>query len=57
MEKVKSFLNEGGIPLITCSRVSSDILALDVVKATKGVKYTAISHVWADGLGMRHYYA
>ena len=57
MEKVKSFLNEGGIPLITCSRVSSDRLALDVVKATKGVTYTAISHVWADGLGMRQYYA
>ena len=57
MEKVKSFLNEGGIPLITCSRVSPDRLALDVVKATNGVKYTAISHVWADGLGMRQYYA
>ncbi|KAK0511608.1 hypothetical protein JMJ35_006181 [Cladonia borealis] len=51
MEKVKSFLNEGGIPLITCSRVSPGNLALDVVKATQGVKYTAISHVWADGLG------
>ena len=57
MEKVESFLNKGGIPLVTCSRVSSDRLALDVVKATKGVKYTAISHVWADGLGMRQYYA
>lgn len=57
MEKVKSALSEGGIPLITCSHVSPNRLALDVVKATKGVKYTAISHVWADGLGMCRYYA
>ena len=57
MEKVKSVLNEGGIPIITCSRVSPDRLALDVIRATQAVKYTAISHVWADGLGMRRYYA
>ena len=57
MDKVKSILHEGGIPLITCSRVSLERLALDVVKATQGVKHTAISHVWADGLGMRQYYA
>ena len=57
IEKVKSCLIEGGIPLITCSLVSPNRLALDVVKATEGLKYTAISHVWADGLGMRRYYA
>ena len=56
MEKVKSILDEGGIPLIECSPMGADRLELDVVKATKGVTYTATSHVWADGLGMRQYY-
>ena len=55
MEKVKSIIKEGEIPLITCSLTNLDELQLDVIKAAQSTDYTAINHVWADGLGMNSF--
>ena len=55
MEKVKSIIKEGEIPLITCSLTNLDELQLEVIKAAQATDYTAITHVWADGLGMNSF--
>lgn len=52
MNKVKSILDNGGIPLVTCVRDAHGNPHLDVIPAKRGVQYVAFSHVWADGLGM-----
>lgn len=52
IDKVKRILKHGGIPLVTV-KLSQDgkIEALDVCAYRVGIKYTAFSHVWSDGLG------
>lgn len=50
MGKVRQILSEGSFPVITISSTSSG-LVVDAVKPSPGVVYTAISHVWSDGLG------
>lgn len=53
-EKVRSIIEDGGIPLIRFRDLPAGRLALDVVQATYGLHYTAISHVWSGGLGNPH---
>ena len=42
--------NNGGIPLLKISGEGSTV-QLEVFESNANTKYTAISHVWADGLG------
>lgn len=48
-EEVIEIIQSGGIPLISIS-LEND-LDLQVVQYTPYITYTAISHVWSDGLG------
>ena len=49
--KMHSILREGGIPVVKYQEDSNGDPYLDYVEATPGAKYTAISHLWADGIG------
>jgi hypothetical protein len=49
-EEIASIIRSGGIPLISMGLDEND-LDLKVVRCTPYIKYTAISHVWSDGLG------
>ena len=53
MTKILSILKKGGVPLISCPFEFQDDIKLDVIEATRKVHYAAITHVWADGLGMK----
>ncbi len=48
-EEITEIVQSGGIPLISMS-LEND-LDLQVVRCTPAMTYTAISHVWSDGLG------
>jgi hypothetical protein len=48
-EEIADIVKSGGIPLISMSL--DDDLDLKVVRCTPYITYTAISHVWSDGLG------
>lgn len=48
-EEITEIIEAGGIPLISIS-LEND-LDLQVVQCTPYITYTAISHVWSDGLG------
>jgi hypothetical protein len=48
-EEITEIIQSGGIPLISVS-LEND-LDLQVVQCTPYMTYTAISHVWSDGLG------
>lgn len=48
--EVSRIINEGGVPIISISAHADD-LDLKVIKCTPWTTYTAISHVWSDGLG------
>ncbi|KAI9772984.1 MAG: hypothetical protein M1840_008866 [Geoglossum simile] len=48
-EEIADIIKSGGIPLISMS-LDGD-LDLKVVRCTPYITYTAISHVWSDGLG------
>jgi hypothetical protein len=64
-DKVTSIIKSGGIPLISMRMNKNDLepndlelndldlndLDLKVVRCTPYITYTAISHVWSDGLG------
>ncbi|KAH8678933.1 hypothetical protein BGZ60DRAFT_513193 [Tricladium varicosporioides] len=50
-EEVKKIIKHGGIPLVQISEVSEHRIQLRVIRAKYRTKYTAISHVWSDGLG------
>ena len=49
--KVTSIIENDGVPLIRLKEEPSGDLSLDVVQASYGTHYTAISHVWSGGLG------
>ncbi|KAH0556008.1 hypothetical protein GP486_006049 [Trichoglossum hirsutum] len=49
-EEIADIIKSGDIPLISLS-LGGDDLDLKVVRCTPHVAYTAISHVWSDGLG------
>ncbi|KAF2166261.1 hypothetical protein M409DRAFT_23453 [Zasmidium cellare ATCC 36951] len=44
-------LERGGIPVLECEESKTENLQLRFVAASPHVDYTAISHLWADGLG------
>ncbi|KAI9768049.1 MAG: hypothetical protein M1839_004209 [Geoglossum umbratile] len=48
-EEITNIIKPGGIPLISMSL--KDGLDIKVVRCTPYITYTAISHVWSDGLG------
>ncbi|KAI9687452.1 MAG: hypothetical protein M1822_002062 [Bathelium mastoideum] len=50
---MRSILRDGGIPILRCERSSSGFgtPSLSYVAAHPNIKYTAISHLWSDGLG------
>jgi hypothetical protein len=48
-EEITEIIQSGGIPLISMSREND--LDVQVVQCTPYTTYTAISHVWSDGLG------
>jgi hypothetical protein len=50
-EKVRKIIGEGGIPLVSIECDKSGVLHVDIVRATAGLKYFAVSHVWSGGLG------
>jgi hypothetical protein len=50
MAKVREILTQGNFPVI-CLSGNTDEMEIDVVEASLGLVYTAISHVWSDGLG------
>ena len=50
-EEILKIIQRGGIPLISFMRGCCDISQMQVTEATHGVPYTAVTHVWADGLG------
>ena len=50
-EKIADVVAHGGIPLIDLGALSNDEEELRIVKGTAYSSYTAISQVWADGLG------
>ena len=50
LQDVKAILDEGGFPLIDCYALL-DRPENAVKKWQPGMRFTAISHVWADGLG------
>lgn len=51
MEDVIAILEDGGFPLISFTLVLQHRPQMKVVRVTYGSDYTAISHVWVDGLG------
>ncbi len=51
MDHVTRIIGEGGIPLVAIRRDEKGTLVLEIVAAKPGIRYTAISHVWVDGLG------
>lgn len=50
MAKIRQILSEGSFPVITISSTSSGV-EIDAISPSPGLIYTAISHVWSDGLG------
>lgn len=49
-EQIK-ILERGGIPVLKCMQMESGTIDLSFVPMSPALKYVAISHVWADGLG------
>ncbi|KAL8800500.1 MAG: hypothetical protein Q9182_005136 [Xanthomendoza sp. 2 TL-2023] len=52
IEEVIRILSRGSLPLLHI-KPGTDLnnLCVDVVEATSSLKYVALSHIWADGLG------
>ena len=50
-DQLKAIIRAGGVPLVSISRAASGEFILKVISTTDKTKYTAISHVWNDGLG------
>ncbi|KIX03634.1 uncharacterized protein Z518_07187 [Rhinocladiella mackenziei CBS 650.93] len=48
-EEIANIVRSGGIPVISCSIEGP--LDVKIVRCTAQTAYTAISHVWSDGLG------
>lgn len=44
-------LSRDKIPLVNCTYLPSGVLHLALIESEPNIKYTAVSHVWADGLG------
>ena len=48
---IATHIKNGGLPLISLSEQSSGSMKMDVIEGRDSYDYTAISHVWAGGLG------
>jgi hypothetical protein len=51
IEEVKAIIRDGEIPLISFTETPSGVIQHKVIRAKYSTKYTAISHLWSDGLG------
>ncbi|MDI1490395.1 MAG: hypothetical protein OHK93_001597 [Ramalina farinacea] len=51
MKEVAAILNQGKVPLFACSRLASGNWQVEVLAASRNSWFTAVTHVWADGLG------
>ncbi|KAF4635149.1 hypothetical protein G7Y89_g2946 [Cudoniella acicularis] len=51
VNEVKEIIRDGGIPLIAFSHTPTGEIQQKVVRAKLSSWYTAVSHVWSDGLG------
>lgn len=51
MDKVAAILNQGKVPLFACSLHVSGDWQIEVLAASRNSRFTAVTHVWADGLG------
>lgn len=50
-EDIKAVIKDGGIPLISFTKTRSGCMQHKVFRAKSSTKYTAVSHLWSDGLG------
>lgn len=50
-DQASKILAEGTFPLVSLKTFSEKSVHLEVVPFRPGMRYTAISHVWSDGLG------
>ncbi|PVH97881.1 hypothetical protein DM02DRAFT_683758 [Periconia macrospinosa] len=53
-DKMMAIIKRGRIPLIKIHKALPDTVRLEVVEHHPRLSYTAISHVWSDGLGNPH---
>ena len=53
-DNLVQLIRNGSVPLVTLHRSDHSHLSIKVHKRRKSTSYTAISHVWADGLGNPH---
>lgn len=51
MDEVAAILKQGKVPLFACSRHTSGEWQIEVLAASRNSWFTAVTHVWADGLG------
>ena len=53
IEEMMSILEEGDIPLLRCHRKANapGEISLSYVKLSSSTQFTAVSHLWSDGLG------
>jgi len=51
IEEVKAIIRDGEIPLISFTETPSGDIQHKVIRAKYSTDYTAISHLWSDGLG------
>ena len=50
-EDLRSIISRGRIPLLSFTESATGVISLSYVEATPTTSYTAVSHLWADGLG------
>ncbi|KAK8124433.1 uncharacterized protein PG998_000192 [Apiospora kogelbergensis] len=50
-DQMMEIIEQGGIPLIESQTILTDSSSVKLIKHRPRMEYTAISHVWADGLG------
>ena len=55
MTQVYHILEQGQIPIAHLTHASPDHIAMEIASASPRIQYTAISHVWADGLASADY--
>ncbi len=55
MAQIYHILEQGQIPIAHLARTSPDHIAMEIAPARPQIQYTAISHVWADGLASADY--
>ncbi|EED20684.1 hypothetical protein TSTA_038890 [Talaromyces stipitatus ATCC 10500] len=54
--QIIDILQQEGLPLLRASIANHSAVKVEVIKHQIGMKYTAISHIWSDGLGNEDQY-